>query len=390
VLPFDNLSGDPEQEYFADGIAEDLITRLSAWRDFPVIARNSSFTYKGKAVDVKQVSRELGVRYLVEGSVRQSAGRVRIAAQLIDATTGHHLWADTYDREAREIFELQDEISQAVVASMYPELEQFERERTARYEPNDLDAWNSVQKGWWHYWQMSREENGKARLLFQSSAKTDPRLAGAFSGLAHTHYLDIILQWTDSPSQSIHELEQAARKSVALDGTDPLGQLALGRWYFVTGQRDKVLPCFELAVKLNPSLAYGYFILGLYLARAGKPEEGIAKIEKGMRLSPRDPRLWMALLYLAQAHLAAGQYEQAVEWVQKSLQQAPDYPASHRILAVGYAHCGELDKAANSLAEALRLQPGFTVARLKEAMPSADPKFTECLADGLRKAGLPE
>jgi TolB-like protein len=390
VLPFDNLSGDPEQEYFADGIAEDLITRLSAWRQFPVIARNSSFTFKGKAVDVKQVSRELGVRYVVEGSVRRSAGRVRIAAQAIDATTGHHVWAETYDRELREIFELQDEISEAVVASMYPELEQFERERTARHEPKDLDAWDAVQKGWWHYWQFSKEENEKARLLFRSSAEADPHLAGAFSGLAHTHYIDIIFQWTDSPDRSIHGLEHAARKSVALDSTDPLGQLALGRWYFVTGQRDKVLPCFELAVLLNPSLAYGYFVFGLYLARAGKPEEGIAKIEKGMRLSPRDPRTWMGFLYMAQAHLAAGRYEQAVEWAQKSLQQGPDYAASHRILAVSYAHCGELGEAKKALAEALRLQPDFSVVRLKQALLSADPAFTECLADGLRKAGLPE
>jgi adenylate cyclase len=332
----------------------------------------------------------LGVRYVVEGSVRKSDEHVRVSAQLIDATTGAHVWASTYDRKLREIFELQDEISEAIVASMYPELEQFERDRTARHEPKDLDAWGAVQKGWWHYWQMSREGNEKARLFFQSSAEADPRLAGAFSGLAHTHYLDIIFQWTDSPDQSIHELEQAARKSVALDSTDPLGQLALGRWYFVTGQRDKVLPCFELAVQLNPSLAYGYFILGLYLARAGRPDEGIAKIEKGMRLSPRDPRTWMALLYLGQAHFAAGRYEQAVEWTQKSLQQGPDYPASHRILAASYAQLGKLYEAKNALAEALRLQPDVSLAPFKQALSSADPDFTERLLDGLRKAGLPE
>jgi TolB-like protein len=161
VLPFDNLSGDPDQEYFADGIAEDLITRLSTWRDFPVIARNSSFTYKGKAVDVEQVSRDLGVRYVVEGSVRRAANRIRIAAQLIDATSGHHVWAERYDRELRDIFDLQDEITQAVVGSMCPELELFEFTRVVRREPQNLDAWDSSQQGMWHLQRMTREENAR-------------------------------------------------------------------------------------------------------------------------------------------------------------------------------------------------------------------------------------
>jgi adenylate cyclase len=202
VLPFDNLSGDPEQEYFADGLTEDLITRLSTGGTFPVIARNSSFTYKGKAVDVKQVSRELGVRYVVEGSVRKADDRIRISAQLIEATTGHHVWAETYDRELRDIFALQDEITGAIGASMGRGLWRAEAERGARQGTQDLGSYDYIMRGWWHFQRRTKEDNAQARVLFQRAAELDPRAAEAFSGLAWTHWFDILLQWTDSPSAS--------------------------------------------------------------------------------------------------------------------------------------------------------------------------------------------
>jgi TolB-like protein len=390
VLAFDNLSGDPEQEYFADGVAEDLITRLSAWRWFPVIARNSSFTYKGRAVDVKQVSRELGVRYVVEGSVRKAGGRVRIAAQLIDASTGRHAWAETYDRELHDIFALQDEISETIVASMEPELSRFERERVARQPRSDLDAWDSLQRGSWHFYQFSKDENARARVLLEEAAELDPHLARAFVGIAGTHWADIIHQWTDSPARSVAELDRAARRSVALDDKEPSSYLFLAWAYSLAGQEDKALAASELAVQLNPSLAMAHSGRGNFLARTGRPDDATESIEKAMRLSPRDPMMWAFLLGMAVARFVSGRYQDAVEWSQRSLQRKPDAALPYRFLAASYAHLGQLDEARRALNEALRLTPEFSLSAVRLIAASADPAFRDPLIDGLRKAGLPE
>jgi adenylate cyclase len=359
VLPLDNLSGDPEQEYFADGIAEDLITRLSSWRGFPVISRNSSFVYKGKAVDVKRVSRELGVRYVVEGSVRKAGDRVRISAQLIDASTGAHVWAERYDRKLDDIFTLQDEITEAIVASVHPELLRFEQERIARQDPENLDAWETAQRGWWHLWRLSKEDNAKARSIFEEAIELDPNLVGAFTGLAATHYLDLSLQWTDSWDRSSAESVRAAQRAVAIDDQDPMAQLALSRADWVTGRRDKAIAACELAAQLNPSYAFAYFAIGVLLAEAGRPDDAISNLEKGMRLSPRDPMTWYAFGAVATAHSAAGRYDDAVEWVQRSLQRKPDFVTGYLYLAASYAHLGRVDEARKALEETLRRSPGF-------------------------------
>jgi adenylate cyclase len=390
VLPFDNLSGDSEQEYFADGIAEDLITRLSAFREFPVIARNSSFTYKGKSVDVKQMSRELGARYVVEGSVRRAGDRVRISAQLIDATTGAHVWAERYDRELKDVFAVQDEITEAIVASMYPDLLQSELARAARKETGSLDAWESVQRGSWHFIQNVKSDNTKARAFFERASELDPQFARAFFGLALTHYADLVSEWTPSRDRSIQELNQAARRGVALDNKDPFGQLVLGRTYWVTGDIKKAVACAEVAVQLDPSFAHAYLSLGLFLAHAGRPEEAIENIERGMRLSPRDLMMHLASSYLAQAHFGAGRYEEAVDWAQRSVQQRPDYDHSYRTLAASYAHLGQLDEARAALREAVRMVPEFSLGGLKLLWSGSDPAFLEPYLDGLRKAGLKE
>jgi adenylate cyclase len=390
VLPFDNLSGDPEQEYFADGIAEDLITRLSAWREFPVIARNSSFTYKGKAVDVKQVSRELGVRYVVEGSVRRAANRLRIAAQLIDATTGHHVWAERYDRELRDIFELQDEITQAIVASMYPELEQFELARAARQEPQNLDAWDCSQQGMWYLQRMTREANARARSLFEQAAGLDPQHAFAFAGLAFTHYQDLIYDWTDSRARAIAEAVRAANTSVLLDSRDPYGQMVLSRAHLLTGEMQKAIAASKLAIHLNPSMALAYFSLGLMLSSAGRPDDGIAEIEKGMRLSPRDPWMWIACSYVAFAHFAAQRYEEAIDWAERSLQQRRDFPLPYTYLAASHAHLGRVEQAQVALEEAIRHWPGFSLATFRQSSSGWDPALADRFCEGLRKAGLEE
>jgi TolB-like protein len=390
VLPFDNLSGDPEQEYFADGIAEDLITRLSAWRWFPVIARNSSFTYKGRAVDVKQVSRELGVRYVVEGSVRKAGGRVRIAAQLIDASTGRHAWAETYDRELHDIFALQDEISETIVASMEPELSRFERERVAHQVRGDLDAWDSLQRGSWHFWLFTEDDNARARVLLEEATALDPRLARAFLGIAATHWADIIHQWTDSPARSVAELDRAARRSVALDSKEPSAHLQLAWAYGFTGQEEKALAASELAVQLNPSLAMAYAGRSAFLARSGRPDDAVSSIEKAMRLSPQDPMMWGFLQTMAMAHFAGGRYQEAAEWAGRSLQRKPDAAIPYRFLAASYANLGRLDEARRALDEALQLTPEFSLTAVRMMAGSADPAFRDPLIEGLRKAGLKE
>jgi adenylate cyclase len=391
VLPFDNLSGDPEQEYFADGIAEDLITRLSALRDLPVIARNSSFTYKGKAVDVKQVSRELGVQYIVEGSVRKVGDRVRIGAQLIEATTGAHAWAESYDRELRDIFALQDEITQAIVASMIPEFWRSERERIAHLEPRDLDAWDCAQRGWWHFWkQSSEDDNVAARRFFERAIELDPHFALAFVGLAMTHSNDLFLQWTDSPERSVGELVRAADRAVALDAGSWGAQLAFGVASSVTGQQEKATAALELAVELNPSSAGAYTMLGITLATAGNVDQGITNIEKAIRLSPRDPLLWWSLFSMAFACFVAKRYEEALDWAKQSLQRRPGWAGSYRVLAASYAHLDQLEEARTALDESLRLQPDFSPSTWRLFVSSADPGVRDRYIDGLRKAGLKE
>jgi len=390
VLAFDNLSGDPDQEYFADGIAEDLTTRLSAWRDFPVIARNSSFTYKGEPVDVKQVSRELGVRYVVEGSVRKSGERIRISAQLIDATTGHHVWAERYDREMRDIFALQDEITEAIVGSMHPELLRFEGEHAAGMEPGNLDAWDCMARGLWHLWRLTKEDNSAARSLFERAIELDPNFARGFSGLAMVHLVDGYLQWTDSPVRSYAEMAAAAKQSVALDDKNPFGQLVLGWTCLPTGQRDKMIAALERAIRIDPSLATAYALLGLVLSQGGRTDEGIENLEKAMRLSPHDPLMNLFLLGMSIAHFADEKYTEAADWAQRSIRSRLVEPAAYRYLAASYAHLGRFDEARRALREMFVLDPKFSLATDRVILSTADPAFVERLFDGLRRAGLQE
>jgi adenylate cyclase len=390
VLPFDNLSGDPDQEYFVDGMAEDLITRLSSVRSIPVIARNSTFVYKGGAVDVKQVSRELGARYVVEGSVRKAGDRVRISAQLIDGTTGRHVWADTYDRELRDVFALQDEITQAIVSSMSPELRRAELERAARREPDSLDAYESWLRGNWHYWKVTREHNAKARSFYERAVELDPLNAVAFSSLAGVHYVDLTYGWSDSRDRSLAEFERAARKCIELDDGLAGCHMALGLLYQFTDLPDKQIAAHQRAIDLNPSESGPHAWLGWALARAGKSDAAIASLEKAMRLSPRDPTFWMFLDGMAFAPLTARRYGDAIDWCQRSLQHRPDDVWAYRFLAASYAQQGRLEQAHQALEQALRLDPEFSVEKGRQLSQSADSAALAPLLEGLRKAGLRE
>jgi adenylate cyclase len=390
VLPFDNLSGDPEQEYFADGIAEDLITRLSSWRRFPVIARNSSFTYKGQAVDVQQVGRELGARYVVEGSVRRAGNRVRISGQLIDATTGAHIWAETYDRELRDIFEVQDSITEAVSMSLRAALGEFEIQRVARTEPRNPNAYETNLRGLWHRNRFTKEDNAKARSLFREAAELDSGFAAPLCNLAVSHYWDIFYQWTDSPARSAAELNRNARACVAVNPEQEGGQMAFAMGYILTGQRDKTISAFESAIQLNPSVSSGYLGLGLTQAITGRPDEALVNLEKGMRLSPRDPVMWFFFHGKGLAHFAAGRYQDAVHWAQQCVQRRPGFVLAYVVLAASHAHLSQLDDARTALQEALRVQPDLSRDNFQRTAPIVAPDFVDRLYDGLRKAGLKE
>jgi adenylate cyclase len=389
VLPFDNLSGDPEQEYFADGLAEDLITRLSTFR-IPVIARNSSFTYKGEPVDVKRVGRELGVRYVVEGSVRGAEQRVRISAQLIDATTGQHVWAERYDRQLVDVFAVQDEVTEAIVGSVYPAWMRSERERVARRAPESLDAWESVNRGSWHLMHVTREENARARSFFERAIELDPRSSPAFAFLAQTHVAAAGNQWTDDLGRSIAAALRAAETAVALDDNNAFGHVTLGASYQYSGQLEKAIAALERAVELSPSSAQAYSTLGGCLAGSGRVDEGLESLERAIRLSPRDPFLWYTLSNVAMAHFAAERYSEAVKWARRSLQQKPGNSRAYRYLAASHGHLGETDEAWAALQEYLRLEPDFSSARLRMLAGAFEPAFIEHLVDGLRKAGLEE
>jgi adenylate cyclase len=386
VLPFDNLSGDPEQEYFADGFADELITLLSASPEFPVIARNSSFTYKGKAANVKQVSRELGARYVVEGSVRRSDDRIRITAQLIDATTGGHVWAETYDRHLRDVFEIQDEITEAIVGSMGYAVLLSEARRAIHNEPQDLDAYDCRMRGWWHQLKFSKEGNRKARAFYEQAIELDPEYAEAFSDLASVHYLDNLLQWTDSPAQSLAEQFQAAEKCIQLDNTLAYGHWALAWAHSLSGQREKAIAAAELAVELLPSFAEGHQALGLFLSITGRHDEGIAHQEKAIRLSPKSFLTSYCMHCISLGHFAAGRYEESVEWEKRALQRTPDYWTSLGTLASSHAHLGRMEEARSTLEKMLRSNPEYSEDAFRMIFSIADPDFLERWLGGIRKA----
>jgi adenylate cyclase len=389
VLPFTNLSGDPEQEYLSDGLTEDIITALAAWRSFPVIARNSTFAYKGQSPDVREVAGKLGARYVLEGSVRRAANRLRITAQLIDATTGHHIWADKFDRDVSDLFELQDEITQRIAALVEPKLQQAERKISAMTKPKSLDAWDCYQRGMAFHYLYTKEDNVRARGMFERACGLDPTYSQAFTGLAHTYQIDILLEFTDRREESIAKLFEAARQAVALDDADSMAHVMLCfacRW---ARQHDLAITEAEIAVELNPSNAFARIHLGNVQDFAGEPEKGIANINLGLQLNPQDPRIHFIFSVLARAYLNARQYEQAVTWARKAIHRGPDHARAHTILAIGLAHLGQQMEARAALDECERIGPGFAErwVALRQYRRPAD---NEHLFDGLRMAGLKE
>ena len=390
VLPFENMSGDPEQEYFADGIAEDILTRLAMWRWLPVIARNSSFTYKGRAIDVKDVGRELGARYVLEGSVRKAGNRVRISGQLIDSETGHHVWAERYDRALEDVFAVQDEITEAIVAALEPAVGRAEMQRANRENPDSLDAWDLYQRGMWYLNKITTQDIERAGELFQRSADEDQNFAAARAGIALVGIFKILLGSAEHPASTLAAAHEAALNSVRCDELDPYAQTALAYTSTYSGQYDAGLTAARRAVELNPSFALGYHARFAALFMAGQFREGVDDAERGIRLSPSDPWLFLFLGALSAYHYMVRDYERAIEAAKMSVQRFPQHVSGHRWLAIALAQLGQTEEARDALAKSIDLAPNYTMERARHTFPFRHEKDLEHLLDGLRKAGLPE
>ncbi len=390
ILPFSNMSGDPDQEFFSDGITEDIITALSKIRWFFVIARNTTFSYKGQPVDVKQVAEELGVRYVLEGSVRKAGTRVRLTAQLIDAATGNHVWAERYDRDLSDIFALQDEMTQTIVGAIEPELGSVERERARRKPPESLDAWSCYQRGLWHLFRFTKVDNDEAEGLFQRAAELDPGFSGAFMGLATVGYWNVLFGHAESPEETLANAFTAARTAVSLDDKDAMAHWALGRVYTQMGESEAAFAELEKALAINPSFAHAYFSLGWAQILAGRMEEAIPHIDQALRLNPHDPSLWTFLIGRAIALLLLHRYAEAVEGARHALRQPTANFLTLATLVSALGHLGEIDDAHAALEQLYRLRPDFSRTLVARLIRFRNEPERACFLNGLRKAGVPD
>jgi adenylate cyclase len=386
VLPFENLGGDPEQAYFADGLTEDIITALSLWRSFPVIARHSSFVYKGEAANVQEVGRELGARYVLEGSVRRAGERVRVSAQLIDADTGHHVWAEKFDRQFEDIFDLQDELTQKIAAIVAPELERVEDNRSKVNQPQNLDAWHLVQRGMALLDEYNKESNLRAREMFGQALKLDPTYSRANSGLALAYARALMSGYEYSREAVTEKCMEAARQAVALDSSDAYAHNMLGMACLWARQNKDAISSLQRAVELNPSYGHARASLGDTLNRIGRTEEGISLMEDALRLNPDAPNLRHINAFLARACIITRRYEDAVEWARKAIHLRSDLAHAHCLMAVALAHLGRSEDARAALDECRHVQPDFFDSAA-ELSPYEDPAANEHILEGLLKAG---
>jgi adenylate cyclase len=387
VLPFTNMSSDPEQEFFADGIAEDIITALSRYPSLFVIARNSSFTYKGRAVDVKQVGRELGVRYVLEGSLRKAGSRIRATAQLIEAETGKHVWAERYDRDLADIFAVQDEITEAVTVAIAPAIADAELQRAMRKPPGSLDAWGAYQRGLWHLGKFSADDTALAEQFFQQAITLDPTFAGGFHGLAAAQLQSANTFLTRDLSDTLRSAEALARKAVGLDGADAEARTCLARVLLTQGDYEGARAEVERALAVSPNLASAQGILGGTLIFSGRPKEGIVALQKGIRLDPRDPRSGVSVNQVVLALYFCREYEAAIEAARRVIRSYPDHPLVYRWLAAALGQAGRIDEAREALAKAIAIAPQSFDLYVRQRVPWHRPEDHAHAVEGLRKAG---
>jgi adenylate cyclase len=356
VLPFDNMSGDPEQEYFSDGMTEDIITALSRLRWLFVIARNSSFTYKGEAVDVKRVGQELGVRYVLEGSVRKAGQRIRVTAQLVEADTGNHVWAERYDRDLVDVFDLQDELTATISSNIDAELAASEREH-ARRKTTDLSAWEHYQRGMWHSYKYNVKHQEKAIELLRAAIKVAPDFAQAYAGLAWSLHGWVVLGFPGDRLAIRNEAKGHAETAVDLDDRDPFGYFALGRVSVNLGDTDRAISALRKSVELNPNFAQAHYGLGVAYSWSGQAEKVRPTIETALRLSPRDAMLWGFHVFLSESELFLGNIDNAIKSANDAIQANSKAIWPHLYMASARAFKGDLDEAKLALDEAIGIQP---------------------------------
>jgi len=390
VLPFLNMSGDSEQEYFSDGITEDIITELSKFHTLFVIARNSSFAFKGQSLDVKQISSKLGVRYVVEGSVRRAGNRVRITAQLIDAAEDNHIWAQRYDRNLEDIFAVQDEVTFAIVTAIEPQLAISERKRALRKPPESLDAWENYQRGLWHMFQYNPEDRDTTLGFFNRAIELDPTFSSAYAGLSYARYAYIILGVSPDRDNDLKRTFEASQTAVRLDEHDPFAWVALTRGYLLRGEHDAAIIAADTAISLNPSFALAHFGRAHALWHSGRPGEAIASHDEALRLCPLDPLMWTYLASKAIALVMLGKYEEAIALSRRSQQQTNSAIFSHLAEMSALGHLGRSEEARDAIKRAQEKKPNVSIIYVDEALPITDPKCREIFLGGLRKAGLPD
>lgn len=387
VLPLTNMSEDPGQEYFSDGISEDIITALSKLRWFYVIARNSSFAYKGKSLHLKQISEELGVGYVVEGSVRKDGDRVRITVQLNDVITGSHIWAERYDRSLADVFAVQDEIAQAIVAAIQPQLYAAENFRARRKPPDSMDAWDLVMRALSHYWRVTRQDNMVAQALLEKAINIDPDYGQALGLLAASHTFSAHMGW-ETMAKAVPVAERAALAAIRADSEDAWAHYALASVYLFNRQFEDSLAEFELALELNPNFspARGYY--GVALTYCGRWEEGDRAARHALRLSPRDPFAAIYCGVAAYSQFVGRNYEEAIRLSREALRHRADFVGAHRVLTAAAAAGGFDDLANAALKELRRVQPNISLEWIANEMPFKREEDRVCYLDGFRRAGL--
>ena len=388
VLPFNNLNNDPDQQYFADGITEDLTTELSHIAGMLVISRNTAFTFRGRSMETRQIGRELGVCYALEGSVRRAGQQVRVTAQLIDAETDTHLWAERYDRHHNDLFELQDEIVTAIVGAIEPELLKSERDRAAARPQQTDDAYELYQRGMYHHYRQNRADNLQAQAYFRRALRVEPHSAQATAALSIALTIAAYLSWTDAPERNYQEALELGQRAVELDIRYPNAHFALALISMWTGRSDVAAAEFEHAIRLNPNFAAAHAVLGVVLTFRGQPEAGLASIEKGIRLSPKDPRLFIWLAGLAAARYQLRHYAEAVEIGRRSWTLNHNYFTGLTYVVAGLAQLDKTNEAGDALTTLRELDPKLAAARTILQRLYQDPASIEHLLEGLHKAGF--
>jgi adenylate cyclase len=388
VLPFANMSGDPEQEYFADGISEDIITALSKLSQLFVIARNSSFTFKGRHVHVTEIARSLDVRHVLEGSVRKSGNRVRITAQLIDAATGGHLWAERFDRDLTDIFVVQDDVTAHIVSALALNLSAAERQSIVIEAVDNSEAFDCFLRGRELYLRLTRETNRNAQPLLRRAIELAPGYTPALALLAGALVLDYVNGWSGTPAEALDEAEKTARQAIRLNEQSPHALWALCVVLVYTRRYDEAVSTSERAIAFNPNFALAHVTLGSVLHSLGRNEEALARYERGTALDPFFNDIW--LYFKAQANYQLSRYPEAVALLKRRIERNPETDASRVLLAAAYGQMGQFEEAREAWREALRVNPAYSLEHRRKVLPYKNPEDFERVVEGLRKAGLPE